>query len=53
LTDRVEGQLEFDALARLLRELDVATSLRAGRPSLDTPPSDLYRRGDARRQDRP
>lgn len=45
LTDRIEGREEFDAIAALLREHDLATNLRAARPSEDAPPSDLYRRG--------
>ncbi|MBW3657288.1 MAG: hypothetical protein KY457_01525 [Actinobacteria bacterium] len=54
LTDRVESRREFDELRALLGRLEVPTVLRAGRPSADAPPTDLYRRtraGD--RQDRP
>lgn len=42
LTDRVESELEYDALAALLA--DNGTSLRAARPRMGTPPTDLYRR---------
>lgn len=43
LTDRIESQGEYDRLRELLESLDVATSLRAGRPNPDVPPTDLYR----------
>lgn len=42
LTDRVESELEYDALAALLAVN--GTSLRAARPRTGTPPTDLYRR---------
>jgi hypothetical protein len=44
LTDRVESQLEYDAVAALLKARGGATVLRAPRPHAAAPPTDLYRR---------
>lgn len=52
LTDRLESQQEYDEVRRLLDRLDVATNLRAGRPTTDAPPTDLYRRSGRARKDR-
>lgn len=54
LTDRVESRREYEELQALMDHLDVATRLRAGRPSAEAPPTDLYRRSRApKREDRP
>lgn len=54
LTDRVESRREFEDLQALMAELEVATSLRARRPSAEAPPTDLYRRKAGRPpEDRP
>jgi hypothetical protein len=44
LTDRVESQAEYDAVAAILRARDGATVLRAVRPPAGAAPTDLYRR---------
>lgn len=42
LTDRVESEPEYDAIAALVARQ--GTALRAARPRVGTPPTDLYRR---------
>lgn len=44
LTDRVEGQMEFDRLVALVATLDRPIEVRAQRPHTEATPTFLYRR---------